>query len=186
MFKRLNLCALTSIGLFVALGAASDALAQCSGGRGGGGGPPMTSSPSSFNSIVSSSTPNPFAYQQALMQQSQMYAMQQLMMQQQAQMYAMQQQLMQQNEKEQYAKLQDQVEQRQELVALRTERAEQKRTQRAEKIAALKAKREAENSDTSAAPSTVMFSSKQVPAPISTEFVAKNPFAIHYAQDQTK
>ncbi len=159
MFARLNLCTLASIGLIIALASDGDAFAQCSGGRGGGGGAPTTSFPASFGNIASSSTPNPFSYQPALMQQAQMYAMQQLMMQQQSQMAAMRQQMMQQNTEEQYTMLQDRVEKQQELVTLRAERAEQKRTQRAEKIAALKAKRDAESLGNSSAPSAVKFAS---------------------------
>jgi len=161
MLKQLNHPALALIGLVATLASASNALAQCSGGRGGGGGQPSTSSPASFGNIVSSSTPNPFAYQRALMQQRQMYAMQQLMLQQQAQMYAVQQESLQRNAEKQYARIQDQAKKQQELVAFRVERAEQKRTQRAEKLAALKAKRDAENSGTSEAISAGLFASKQ-------------------------
>ena len=95
------------------------------------------------------------------MQQRQMYAMQQLMLQQQAQMYAVQQESLQRNAEKQYARIQDQAKKQQELVAFRVERAEQKRTQRAEKFAALKAKRDAENSGTNETISAGLFASKQ-------------------------
>ena len=136
MFRRVRLPALVACGLALAIVADNPLYAQCSGG-GRGGGPPSSSSTGSFNPLITSNTPDPFAYQQAMLQQRQLYAMQQLLNQQQMQMAAMRQQLMQQYAAQTAAR-------QQELVAARQERNLAKQELRAERIAALKAKRAAE------------------------------------------
>ncbi len=137
MFKRLNQTALVAIGLAALLASANSAQAQCSGGRGGGGGGPSSSYPASFGQIVSSSSPSAFGYDQSpMLQRQQMYALQQQLMQQRQQMYALQQQLLQQNSGQQST-------QQQELATLSREQADQKKSEREERISALRAAREA-------------------------------------------
>ncbi|QDV23337.1 hypothetical protein [Aureliella helgolandensis] len=177
MVKKFHHLGLASIGLAIALATAGDTYAQCSGGRGGrGGGGPSTSSPTSFNSITSSSTPGSFDYQQALMQQrQQMYAMQQQLMLQRMQMAALQRQWMQGSGGAGNRELPGTASEQEVLIALRRERAEEQRADRAERIAEFKAKRDAENRDASETHSPVRLASTKASTPVLAQIESPYP-----------
>ena len=120
---------------------ANIASAQCSG-RGGSsgasaGGVALASSLSPAYAFQASGMRS-YPSQQALMaQRGQMLAMQQQMYFQQQQLFAMRQQAMQQQAEAEYAR-------QQKINSISREQADQKRAERAERIAAMKAKRDTE------------------------------------------
>lgn len=175
-FSGLKILLPSAVALAMVVCSASEGLAQCSRSSGG-----RTGSNTSFNPIASNSSnaftsnvPSALAYQQQALMQRQMFAMQQQLMQQQMQLVAARQQ-----SSQRYAE--QQVTLQQELLAARQEKAQQRRDERAERIAAYKARKATEQLLDDELRSPVQLASAKTPVPALqlTSVVRPSPFAVH-------